>query len=153
MKYLLDAKILSDIVRHPAGPCATRLGEVGEAAVGTSIVVAAELRFGAAKRTSAALSARVEALLAAMVVQEIAPPADDVYARVRLELENRGEPIGGNDLWIAAHALVLNAVLVTNNAREFARVSGAGIGIALGKRARLAACRGAKPCPRRALRL
>ena len=50
MRHLLDTNIVSDLVRNPQGRIAVRIAEVGEAAVCTSVIVAAELRFGAAKR-------------------------------------------------------------------------------------------------------
>ncbi len=122
--YLLDTNILSDLLRRPRGFSAARVAEVGEAQVCTSIVVASELRFGAVKRGSAALTSRVEALLAAISVLPLAPPADVHYGRVRQALEERGLVIGGNDMLIAAHALAVDAILVTDNEREFERVTG-----------------------------
>ena len=72
---------------------------------------------------------RAEATLTASVVAGLAvPPLDAAtsshYARIRAGLERQGTPIGGNDLWIAAQALALGAVLVTDNVREFSRVPG-----------------------------
>lgn len=122
--YLLDTNIVSDIVRNPAGPVTDRIRAVGEDQVCTSIVVAAELRYGAAKRGSAALGARVEAVLAAMEVLPLDAPADVAYGDVRTRLEQAGTPIGGNDLLIAAHALSLGCVVVTDNVSEFSRVEG-----------------------------
>lgn len=51
-------------------------------------------------------------------------PADHVYGRIRADLQRRGQPIGSNDLLIAAHALALDCILVTDNEREFSRVPG-----------------------------
>jgi tRNA(fMet)-specific endonuclease VapC len=59
-----------------------------------------------------------------MDVIPLEPPADVRYGEVRAALEAAGTPIGGNDLLIAAQALALDLVLVTNNEREFARVGG-----------------------------
>jgi tRNA(fMet)-specific endonuclease VapC len=123
-RYLLDTNIVSDIVRNPAGRVTDRIRAVGEDQVCTSIVVAAELRYGAARRGSAALSARVEAVLGAMEVLPFDAPADVVYGDVRTKLEGAGTPIGGNDLLIAAHALSLGYVVVTDNVSEFSRVEG-----------------------------
>ena len=50
------------------------------------------------------------------------PPVDVTYARIRATLEQAGQPIGGNDLLIAAHALTLGCTVVTANVREFARI-------------------------------
>jgi tRNA(fMet)-specific endonuclease VapC len=122
--FLLDTNILSDLVRHPQGIVKRWIERVGEDAVCTSIIAAAELRFGAAKRGSVALAAQVEKVLGAMRVQPLDPPADREYGRLRLHLEQTGQPIGPNDLLIAAHALALGATIVTDNQREFQRVPG-----------------------------
>jgi len=123
-RFLLDTNILSNLVRHPQGVVAQRIHEHGEQAVCTSIIVACELRFGAAKRQSPRLSAQVEAILAAMDVLPLEAPADEQYARLRLHLEQMGTPIGPNDMLLAAQALAENATLVTTNTNEFHRVPG-----------------------------
>lgn len=123
-RYLLDTNILSDLVRHPSGAIAGHIRRVGEDAVCTSIVVACELRFGAAKKGSVRLSSQVEAVLGALDVEPLDVPADEQYGVVRLALERAGNSIGPNDMLIAAHALALGAVMVTANMEEFARVPG-----------------------------
>lgn len=122
MAYLLDTNIMSDLVRRPQGAVADRIREVGEANVCTSIIVAAELRYGAAKKGSPRLTAQLEAILAALTILPLEVPADDVYGRLRTELERAGQPIGGNDLLIAAQAVALGHVLVTDNEGEFGRI-------------------------------
>ena len=122
MSYLLDTNILSDLIRNPQGAVTERIREVGEEHVCTSIIVAAELRFGAIKRSSDKLSAQLEAVLAALEVLSFEAPADRVYGDIRATLENAGKPIGGNDLLIAAQALALGHTVVTDNQREFDRV-------------------------------
>ena len=122
MRYLLDTNIVSDLVRHPQGQVAQRIRKVGEAQVCTSIIVAAELRYGAAKKRSPRLSAQLEAVLEALEVLAFETPADAVYGLLRTELEQTGKPIGANDLLIAAQAIALGYTIVTNNEREFARV-------------------------------
>ena len=124
MPYLLDTNIVSDLVRAPQGSAANRVRAVGESEVCTSVIVAAELRFGAAKSGSARLSAQLDAVLRALSVLALEPPVDATYARLRTELERRGRPIGGNDLLIAAHAATLGHTLVTDNERELGRVEG-----------------------------
>jgi tRNA(fMet)-specific endonuclease VapC len=124
MRYLLDTNAVSDLIRNPSGRVATRLRRVGEANVCTSIVVAAELRFGAAKKNSPRLSARIDAILEALGVLPFNVPADAVYGSIRAALERAGRPIGGNDLLIAAHALALECAVVTDNEAEFSRVEG-----------------------------
>jgi len=124
MRYLLDTNILSDLVRNPAGRIRTRIADVGEALICTSIIVAAELRFGAAKRGSRALTKQVETVLRPIPILAFDQPTDHIYADVRARLETAGTPIGGNDYLIAAHVLAADCILVTNNEREFARVPG-----------------------------
>lgn len=123
-RFLLDTNIVSDLVRHPQGRVAQKIAEYGEAAISTSIVVAAELRFGAAKKASPRLTAQVESILAATEVLPFDAPADRAYAKLRLALEQAGQPIGPNDMLIAAHALANDCVLVSANLDEFKRVAG-----------------------------
>jgi tRNA(fMet)-specific endonuclease VapC len=122
--YLLDTNIVSDLIRNPKGRVVERIAELGESAVATSVIVAAELRFGAAKRGSLQLSARVEAILGRLTVLPLSPPADTRYGQIRAALESDGTPIGGNDMLIAAHALAAGRTLVTANIKEFSRVAG-----------------------------
>ena len=122
--YLLDTNILSELVRHPQGAVAQAIARVGENAVCTSIIVASELRFGAAKRNAPRLAAQVEAILRAIEVRPFDTPADHEYARLRLHLEQAGTPIGPNDMLIAAHALAIESILITANKGEFSRVPG-----------------------------
>lgn len=121
-RYLLDTSIISNLVAEPSGPAARSIARIGAPQVCTSIIVAAELRYGAVKKGSARLTDRIEAVLAALDVLPFQSPADAVYGKLRSDLERRGQPIGANDLLIAAHALALDHTLVTDNAREFARI-------------------------------
>lgn len=122
MRYLLDTNIVSDLVRRPQGQVAQRIRGVGETRVCTSIIVAAELRFGAARKGSERLTAQLETVLGAIEVLPLEAPADLEYGALRAYLEQRGQPIGGNDLLIAAHSISLDCTLVTDNEREFGRV-------------------------------
>lgn len=122
LEYLLDTNILSDLVRHPQGQVVARIAAAGEDAVCTSVVVAAELRYGAAKSGSAKLAERVELILSALEVLPLEAPADREYAALRHHLTRQGTPIGPNDLLIAAHALAQGLTVVTANAGEFSRV-------------------------------
>jgi tRNA(fMet)-specific endonuclease VapC len=124
MRYLLDTNMLSDAIRNPNGRVANRVREAGDANVCTSVVVAAELRFGAARKKSPRLTALVDEVLGEIDVLPLEAPADAAYAAVRYALETKGQPISGNDLLIAAHALALGYTLVTANMREFSRVDG-----------------------------
>jgi tRNA(fMet)-specific endonuclease VapC len=122
VRYLLHTNTISDLARRPKGPVRQRIARVGDAAVCTSIIVAAEFRFGAARKGSARLTAQVEAILGSMQILPLESPADRVYAELRARLAAAGRPIGANDLLIAAHALTLGCTLVTANMREFARI-------------------------------
>jgi tRNA(fMet)-specific endonuclease VapC len=121
-RYLLDTNVVSDLIRNPQGAIARRIAAVGESRVCTSIIVAAELRYGARKKGSPKLTRRVEMILGALDVLPLDAPADVSYGDIRTKLERAGAPIGGNDLLLAAQALTLGVTLVTDNEREFARV-------------------------------
>ncbi len=122
LRYLLDTNIISDLVRRPDGTVATWIAEVGEDSICTSIVVAAELRYGATKSGSTQLTERVGLLLSALEILPLEPPTDQRYAEIRHHLARQGTPIGPNDLLIAAHTLAADLTLVTANARKFERV-------------------------------
>jgi tRNA(fMet)-specific endonuclease VapC len=122
--YLLDTNIISDLVRHPQGVIAQRIAKEGEKSICTSIVVAGELRYGASKRGSRRLTAQLELILSAIEILPLEEPADRRYGELRSHLEEKGQIIGPNDMLIAAHALALDSVIVTNNVREFSRVPG-----------------------------
>jgi len=123
-RYLLDTNIVSDLIRNPQGRIADHIRRVGETQVCTSIIVAAELRYGAAKRRSARLTGQLEAVLGGLAVLPLEAPADAAYGALRARLEQAGTPIGGNDLLIAAQAVSLGSIVVTDNEREFARIPG-----------------------------
>src|SRR6516165_7660371 len=105
MRYLLDTNIVSDLVRNPQGRIAQHIRKIGEAQVCTSIIVAAELRYGAAKKQSSRLTTQLQAVLGALEVLPLEAPVDAIYGALRTRLEKAGRPIGANDLLIAAQAL------------------------------------------------
>ena len=111
-------------MRRPGGRIRDCTAARGEGRVCTSIVVAAELRFGAAKKGSKRLTAQLETVLAALDILPFDEPADRRYGEIRAALERAGTPIGANDLLIAAHALAHGLILVTANEDEFRRVPG-----------------------------
>jgi len=123
VRYLLDTNIVSAIMRDPHG-AAARLREAGQSRVFTSLIVLAELRFGVEKSGSRRLATRLETVLSELEVLPLIPPADTRYAFLRAALERAGSPIGQNDMLIAAHALTLDATVVTDNEKEFSRVPG-----------------------------
>lgn len=122
MRYLLDTNVVSDLVRNPQGKVAQRIRKIGEGEVCTSIIVAAELRYGAAKQGSPRLSSQLEIVLGVLEVLPFETPADAAYGLLRTRLEQAGTPIGANDLLIAAQALALGYTIITDNEKEFARV-------------------------------
>ena len=122
--YLLDTNIISDLIRNPQGKAAKRIARIGEDNICTSIIVAAELRYGCAKSGSNRLRKAVEDLLDEINVLPFDVPADTDYGGIRSELEAAGTPIGGNDLLIAAHAHATGATVVTANVDEFKRIHG-----------------------------
>jgi tRNA(fMet)-specific endonuclease VapC len=122
--YLLDTNIISDIIRNPFGLAARRIEAMAPKDICTSIIVAAELRYGCAKKGSAKLLSKVESLLETIPVLPLDIPTDAEYGVIRAELEAAGQPIGSNDLLIGAHACALGLTLVTDNIREFGRIPG-----------------------------
>jgi tRNA(fMet)-specific endonuclease VapC len=123
-RYMLDTNIISDLVKNPQGRAAKRIAKVGEDNICTSIIVAAELRYGCAKSGSKRLLKAVEDLLSEIPVLPFDVPADAEYGGIRSALEAAGRPIGSNDLLIAAHAHATGATVVTANVDEFKRIRG-----------------------------
>lgn len=121
-RYMLDTNILSDLIRNPQGKAAKRIAKIGGDSICTSVVVAAELRYGCRRSGSARLLKAVDDVLGEIDVLPLDVPADAEYGALRAELEAAGKPIGGNDMLIAAHARATGSTLVTRNTDEFSRV-------------------------------
>ena len=121
-RYMLDTNIISDLIRNPNGKAAKRVADVGNDDICTSIIVAAELRYGSVKNGSKRLLQLIEGLLGEIIVLSFETPADVEYGTIRSELESTGKPIGANDLLIAAHARAVSATIVTANVGEFKRI-------------------------------
>lgn len=122
-RYLLDTNIVSELIKNPRGPLAkTLMTDSRVKQCCTSIIVACELRYGAVKKQSPKLLLNVEQILTSLAILPLEEGVDEVYASIRAGLEGLGQPIGHNDLLIAAHALSLGLTLVTANAREFSRI-------------------------------
>ena len=122
--YLLDTSTVSDLVRNPFGIVRQHVDHVGSGNVFTSVIVAAELHFGVAKKASQKLRRRVLDAFEFVPVWPMPVGVAEHYGSLRADLETRGLPIGANDLSIAAHALAEDAVLVSNNIREFSYING-----------------------------
>lgn len=130
MKYLLDTNIVSYFLRDASPGLSQHILDSTPDTLAISIISAGELRYGLSKlpmsksRRGVELANRLDVLLAAIPVLPLPADAAPHYGNTRAQLEAAGTPIGGNDLWIAAHALAQNMTLVTNNTREFERVAG-----------------------------
>ena len=124
LRYLLDTNAVSQLIRQPDGEVARRVAALEPGSFAISVIVAAELRYGAERRGSSRLTRQLEAVFSAIDVLPLEEPVDRHYGAIRSELERVGQPIGSNDLLIAAHAKALDLILVTNNVREFRRVPG-----------------------------
>ena len=123
IRYMLDTNICIRVIKDRHETLCNRLSNVSVGEVGISSIVAAELWYGVAysqkkKQNEAALSDFLE------YVEVMAWPSEagPVYGRIRAELKKKGSPIGAMDLLIAAHAVCLDVVLVTDNVREFKRI-------------------------------
>lgn len=122
MRRTLDTNICSYILRRHPAEMIERFASLDKSQLWLSAIVAAELRFGAAKLASPRFQAAIETWLAGFEVLPWPVDAAHHYAKIRSELERAGRPIGGMDLLIAAHAMAEDSVVITNNAREFHRV-------------------------------
>lgn len=123
MQYMLDTNVCVDLIRNCRPAVVKKLHRLDPDAVCVSAVTLSELEYGAARSADPGKNRLLTA--AFMTPLQILPYDDAVgpaYGRVRAALEARGEPIGPLDTMIAAHALSLRLVLVTNNEKEFRRV-------------------------------
>jgi len=127
LRYLLDTNILSDMMRTPEGRAAQRLRSLltGDESVHlcTSVIVQCELLFGLRRRTQPRWHTQYQRLMDSLDVMPLQADAVLHYAQLRTHLELAGTPLSPNDLLIAAHALALDATLVSADV-DFARVQG-----------------------------
>jgi tRNA(fMet)-specific endonuclease VapC len=122
-RYLLDSNIVIHIrQRRPPAVLAHFEGlEPGEVAM--SVITLGELTRGVERSSDPVASLRVLKEIAEFIpVMALPAAAGESYGAFRVALERRGETIGNNDLWIAAHAHAAGLILVTNNEREFRRI-------------------------------
>ena len=125
MKYLLDSNVCIDYLtgRHP--PVTTRIQRLLPEDLCLSSIVVAELRYGADKSARSRRNHRLlDVLINEMPCRDFDSKAASIYGKIRAGLEKKGHPIGPNDMLIAAHALSLDLVLVSDNIRELTRVRG-----------------------------
>lgn len=124
-RYLLDTNICIYIRQRRPEEVLRRFRRLrpGEAAL--SVITYGELLYGAAKSAQRAVALeRLRELVHLLPALPLPETAAETYGTIRAELESKGEMIGNNDLWIAAHALAGGLTLVTNNEKEFRRVRG-----------------------------
>jgi len=124
MRWMLDTNICIYIIKRSSAQIIDALRRHEPDGVGVSSVTAAELTFGVAKSGSTRNRSALEDFLGSLEIAPFDEAAAWVYGDVRAELERSGTPIGPLDTQIAAHALSLDATLVSNNLREFQRVRG-----------------------------
>jgi len=123
LTYLLDTNICIYIAKYKPMSVLKRFEQIEYSELAMSIITYGELLFGAIKSQHTAIAQHKLQELSNLIPP--LPLTIDVctyYASVRAILEKNGQIIGGNDLWIAAHALALDIILVTNNIKEFSRV-------------------------------
>ncbi len=123
--YMLDTNVCIYIRRERPPEVLRRFKSLSPGSTGLSIITYGELCFGARKSLDPERASTVLGELVALIpVLPLNNAAGEAYGTIRYDLSRRGEMIGNNDLWIAAHALSLDMTLVTNNEREFKRVRG-----------------------------
>jgi tRNA(fMet)-specific endonuclease VapC len=123
MRYLLDTDSVSYALRGH-GRVGERILEHEPSELGLSAITLAELRYGAELRRSKRLHRLIDAFLVGVKPMPFDPPAADRYGKVAADLARAGVPIGQNDAMIAAHALQLGCIVVTNNVAHFGRIKG-----------------------------
>ncbi|MCE5180200.1 MAG: type II toxin-antitoxin system VapC family toxin [Betaproteobacteria bacterium] len=134
MAYLLDTNIIIAAIKGVPDVIG-RLEKIPLSALILSPIVLGELEFGAEKSAQVEKNrARLASLIENIPVASLDSEASRHYGLIRADLEKKGTPIGANDLWIAAQALALGVVLVTDNVGEFSRVAGLEVENWVGKR-------------------
>ena len=125
MLYMLDTNICSFIIREKPIFIKDKLKEIEKSnTIALSSIVISELLFRAVKKSNPKLISVVKSCIDNFEIYDFDKKASAVYANVRSELEKKGNIIGSNDLFIASHAKSLDAILVTNNLKEFSKVVG-----------------------------
>jgi tRNA(fMet)-specific endonuclease VapC len=124
-RYLLDTDTFVYIRRGRPPEARARFGRLQPGEAVLSVITYGELLYGIEKKRVGPEPLRqLEELVSLIHVMPLPAEAGRLYGAMRAALSVRGEVIGANDLWIAAHARALELTLVTNNEREFRRVAG-----------------------------
>ena len=127
MTWLLDTNILIYLMKHRPQPLVERIATVPDTdTIAMSFVTYAELLKGAhgSNRADAVLKALRDLTREIPVEYSVDEHLCHLYGHHANLLRRAGTPLGSNELWIACHALAVDATLVTNNTREFERVEG-----------------------------
>jgi tRNA(fMet)-specific endonuclease VapC len=125
LRYLLDTNICIYIRQKRPEEVLRRFRRMRPGEAGLSVITYGELLYGAAKSNQRELALeRLRDLTYVLPALPLPEEAAESYGSIRADLESKGEMIGNNDLWIAAHALASGLTLVTNNEKEFRRVRG-----------------------------
>jgi tRNA(fMet)-specific endonuclease VapC len=122
MKYLLDTNICIYLINDRPKKVQDRFKRHPIGDIGISSITVSELAFGVAKSGSTKNRIALEKFLLPLQIADYDAEAAMLYGEIRATLEAQGKPIGPLDMLIAAHAMSLRAVLVTNNEKEFKRV-------------------------------
>ncbi|MBI5843054.1 MAG: type II toxin-antitoxin system VapC family toxin [Deltaproteobacteria bacterium] len=123
MRYMLDTNICIYLIKKKPQSVIERLRGLSVSEVGISSITLAELLYGVSKSAQPQKNRdALEGLLAPLEIANFDDRAAQCYGVIRAGLERRGAVIGAMDMLIAAHAMSISAILVTNNTREFARV-------------------------------
>jgi tRNA(fMet)-specific endonuclease VapC len=124
-RFLLDTNICIQIRRRRPPGVLARFQRLKSGEVVLSVITYGEFMYGVEKSQFREQAARqLSELIGLLPVMDLPPRAGESYAAMRAALEARGEMIGNNDLWIAAHAKATGLTLVTSNEREFRRIPG-----------------------------
>jgi tRNA(fMet)-specific endonuclease VapC len=125
LRYLLDTNICIYIAKQKPISVLQQFEKIAMGEAAMSIVTYAELLYGAEKSLYPEKTKEVLIELSTLIPPlPLAINIGEYYAKTRAVLEKQGKLIGNNDLWISSHALALNVILITNNVKEFSRVSG-----------------------------
>lgn len=123
--FLLDTNICIYIMKKQPASVMARFEQLQVGEVAMSLVTYCELEYGALRSQNAEKAKQLLNKISHFIpVLAMEQSVSEHYADIRTDLAAKGKPIGNNDLWIAAHARSLNAILVSNNIKEFERVVG-----------------------------
>jgi tRNA(fMet)-specific endonuclease VapC len=120
--YLLDTNIISHVAHDPGGAVGQKLARIDPDEIMTSVVVAGEVWSGVENNVSFKSRDRTKSFMETIEVLGMEPPVAKVYGAVRARMKKAGVQLGANDMLIAAHALSLEAILVTADEKAFSRV-------------------------------